>query len=562
MSEAPSRRARGRHRRSVGALAALAAVVFAAPLAGCSWWSPAPRVVAGASGVTGARAAPAPDVGALLKHADAAYDAGERDRAEALYRDVLDAQPNQPRALFRLGQLAPRGSTAAIERFRRYVSLVPRDPWGAMALGDALAHAGDADGALAQYEAARRLAPGEREVADGTHRILRDAGRVDALIEALEADLARRPDVAAWRAELGRALARAGRHEEAAAALRRAHATAPNARTRALVEQALADAAPSLRPYAGRAEDSDDNRITRLGIEALVPAGTRTRIGVLAERADVADPFVSGTADHVALVVGWRPRHALRVDGAAGVTRLAPPAGREEDVPTGHLRLRWRGGFDAAAAELHVLRQPLVASTPLLAQPVELSEARGMLEVPFARSWAARVRAQGGQLAEADRTNRRSGARGSLVHRFSPVVEVQATAGRLAYQRGAGADYFAPRRVDAMEVGTYFEVYALWPVTLAVDAGAGRQRIEEFGAATGTWRGTFRVWSSFGWDIAPGWQLAVEVDRDNSQAQGTAAGTSAGWRSTSVLLSLRSAIGRRDPDAFLATARDARRPPR
>ena len=87
----------------------------------------------------------------LLQQADAAYADGDRERAQRLYRAVLASDPNNTRAIFQLAQLAPEGSQEAIALLRRYLALEPGDPWGRMALGDALAKSGAVSAAVEQY---------------------------------------------------------------------------------------------------------------------------------------------------------------------------------------------------------------------------------------------------------------------------------------------------------------------------------------------------------------------------------------------------------------------------
>ena len=65
----------------------------------------------------------------LLQQADAAYTAGERERAQGLYRAVLASDPDNTRAIFQLARLAPLGSAEAITLLRRYLALEPGDPW-------------------------------------------------------------------------------------------------------------------------------------------------------------------------------------------------------------------------------------------------------------------------------------------------------------------------------------------------------------------------------------------------------------------------------------------------
>ncbi len=493
-----------------------------------------------------------------LRLADEAYAAGELDRARELYRAALAAQPNQSRAVFRLGQLAEPGSAKALRRFRQYVTLEPRDPWGQMALGDALARAGDVDTALAQYEQARRLAPNEPDVVAGTARILQQDGRTDALIALYEAQIAQRPgDAVAW-IELGRARQRGARHAEAARAYARAHNQTPDPRTLERLDAALAEAAPSLRPYLGSGRDSDDNRVTRGGLELLLPAGDRARMGVRAERADISDPSSSGTADTFALVGTWAPLHAVRIEAAGGVTRLRSPTGTEDDRAAGRLRLRWRESHRSPGLDLQAQRRPLLATPGLLAAPVDLTEARGSIDVPMTSAFALRLGGQAARLEEPSATNSRAGGRIALVHRASPTWETQASASVLGYEQSSSAGYFAPRRIEALELGTYFEYYAFWPLTIAVDAGIGVQRVTPFAEPARAWQGALRAWTSFAWDLQPGVQLALEIDFENSLAATAATTTSEDWRAMTALVSLRFGVLRRSAQQMLNEARRSR----
>jgi|GEM_PF-1281979 len=526
---------------------------------GCASWpvlGPAsgPPAAPASSAIPATRAARATGA-ATIEQADAAYAAGERERARELYRAVLAAQPKQSRALFRLAQLSPPGSHEAVQLLGRYVELEPRDPWGYMALGDALAAAGKPYAGLAQYAQARRLTPDEPDVLDGSARILEAVGDVDGLIALYEAQTARQPDnIAAWIA-LGRARQRASHHAEAAQAYARAQTRKPEPRTLERLDAALAEAATMLRPFGGSGRDSDDNRVTRAGLDLLVPAGSRARLGLRAERADIADPTTEGHADLLAIIGNWAPSHALRIEAAGGLTRLTPASGNADDRPVGRLRLRWRESQTSPAADVLVSRRPLLATPALLAAPVDLTEARASLDLPVSSAFALRLGGQTGRFAEPAGSNSRSGGRIGLVHRASPVWETQASASVLGYDRPSSAGYFAPRRIEALELGTYVEYYALWPLTLTIDAGVGSQRITPHGEPARGWQGTLRAYTSFAWDLQPGMQLALELDFENSLAATAATATSEDWRSLTALLSLRFGVLRRSTHRALTEAR-------
>src|SRR5215467_7277438 len=182
----------------------------------------------------------------LLQKADAAYSAGDRDLARSLYQSVLATEPNNSRAAFQLARLLKPGSPEAIGLLRRYVKLEPQDPWGYMALGDALAKSGAIDKAIAQYDLARARAPAETDVYKGLGRILRDAGRTDELVVNYERWVDAQPGNAEAWLELGRARQRAKRQVEAANAYAASLAIKEDPRARELLDGALAESAFSL----------------------------------------------------------------------------------------------------------------------------------------------------------------------------------------------------------------------------------------------------------------------------------------------------------------------------
>jgi tetratricopeptide (TPR) repeat protein len=490
----------------------------------------------------------------LLQQADAAYSAGERERAERLYRAVLASGPNNSRAAYQLARLAPQGSAEAIALLRRYVKLEPGDPWGYMALGDALATAGAVAEAIEQYDHARRRGPGESDDYIGLGRILRDAGRTDELIETYEEWVLRQPKNASAWFELGRARQRAQRYTEAADAYAESLSIRKDDRTLGLLESVLAESALSLRPYLGRSDDSDDNKITRWGLEADWQFIERLRLGLHAERADVRDPFTSGTADEFALIAKWQPLSVLKLDGLAGIARLDAdqPGLKATSHPLRRLRLRWRSPAEGPALELRLAQNPLIATPGLVAQPVELEEIKGSFELPLAGPFRAHARGQVGRLEAAMDVNRRSGYQFGPVYRWRPAAEFGVSYSELAYEHPTAAGYFAPRRTQAVELGTYLEYERLWPLTFALDAGVGRQRVARQGEATGDWIGTFRLWALVVWTLKPGVSLELELEHNDSRAAGDSATPTSEWSSNSAILSLRFGVRPQTARSFLA----------
>src|SRR6266576_2290592 len=116
-----------------------------------------------------------------LARADSAFASGDATTAAREYAAALAVDPENSRATYRLADLSKRSDPArALRLFRRYVALEPSDPWGFIALGDALARSGRYGDALRSYDDALRVAPGERDAVIGRLRVLARAGHTDA----------------------------------------------------------------------------------------------------------------------------------------------------------------------------------------------------------------------------------------------------------------------------------------------------------------------------------------------------------------------------------------------
>ena len=194
------------------------------------------------------------DMTSVLAAALDHHQAGRRDEAEPLYRQVLAADPAEPTALYLFGLMnfeAGRPDVAegllqqlvevrpvhaeahftlanvrywlgrrapAIAGYRRAIDLQPDHAGALLNLGHALRDDGDFDGATEAYRAAaaRLDDPVPAHVAWGGMLIA--ANRPQAAIEAYEAALAIDPEQGPSRAGLALALLNAGHVEEALAA--------------------------------------------------------------------------------------------------------------------------------------------------------------------------------------------------------------------------------------------------------------------------------------------------------------------------------------------------------
>ena len=494
----------------------------------------------------------------LLQRADAAYSSGNRELAKSLYRAVLASDPTNSRAAFQLARLSPPGSAEAVALLRRYVKLEPGDPWGNMALGDALAKAGKVDEAIEQYGLARRKAPAESDVYVGLGRILRGAGRTDELVMNYEEWTSRQPKNAEAWSELGRARQRAKRYAEAADAYATSLALKESDRTEELLDNALAETAFSLRPFFGRSDDSDQDRITLWGLEGEWQFTQRSRLGLHAERNEVKDPFGSGTVDAVALIAKGQPFNTLKLDGFAGGARLTPDQQGQKAAnrPWAGLRLRWTSPEEGPAAELRLRQAPLIATPGLVAQPVELAEIKAGLDLPLSGPFRVRARGQDGVLDSATDVNHRSGYQFGPVYRWRPAQEVGVFYGELGYEHATAAGYFAPQRVQIVELGTYLEYEGLSPLTFALDAVAGQQRVAKQGEDIRGWTATYRLWALVSWALKPGMSLELELEHYDSPIAGNAVAPTANWSYHAATLSLRFGVRPQSARSFLAERAD------
>jgi tetratricopeptide (TPR) repeat protein len=189
------------------------------------------------------------------------YTQGNLNAAEAVLRQILAADPNQPEAMRLFGEvLADRGRFAeALALLQRLVALQPRDAKAHAALGNALRLGGQADAAIAAYRAALARNPELAGAHHGLGAVYRQTEREAEAAEHFRQTLRLQPDWApGWR-DLGMTLAVLGELGPAQAALERAVALQPALgdaqRHLAALRQKPADGA-ELSAMSARAGDS------------------------------------------------------------------------------------------------------------------------------------------------------------------------------------------------------------------------------------------------------------------------------------------------------------------
>ncbi|MGA2584982.1 MAG: tetratricopeptide repeat protein [Tepidisphaeraceae bacterium] len=158
------------------------------------------------------------------------HQAKQLAEAEAIYRRILQQNPNHPDALRLLGMVAMQTghSDAAIELLSRSIQAKPDIAETHASLGNILAMKGRLDDAISAYERALQLKPDYFEVCNNLGNTMQLSGRLDDAIAWYRRAVQINPDFADAHANLGHSLLGKGQIDQAIAASRRAIECNPN----------------------------------------------------------------------------------------------------------------------------------------------------------------------------------------------------------------------------------------------------------------------------------------------------------------------------------------------
>lgn len=462
-----------------------------------------------------ARAQEPTSLGALLSAADAAWQDGDHKRAAAAYEEIVRRDSTASQAVYRLALLLSWRNELerAIELQRLYVRLEPRDDGGRIALARTLAWAERYDEAEAIYDSLLARRADYRDAVLGAAQLQAWRGELTDAMARYEAWLSTHADDAEAWASLGQTRWWAGRPADARNALRQSLALRPNQDdVRAQLRIIEAAMAPSLEPSVTTTDDSDHNRSTTMVLEGGIgtPWGQRFVGGVRHRTADLG--ATRGTATAIRTATSWTSSGgSWIVRGEIGATRLDGHDGsaarptRTEPLVSARL---FRRLTRAVSAGVGVTHGAFDETAPLIISGITTTTVEG--DADFALGPRLSLGIGGGvtTLDGGSVDNERVAVSGALRWMLSRKLSVAAGVRTFGYERPASDGYFAPERYRLAEASVRAAIGGELGWRLDVDAGAGQQMIQGFGASPAS-RFAQRANVTIAWRPVPGMEWAL-----------------------------------------------------
>ncbi|MCX6559061.1 MAG: tetratricopeptide repeat protein [Candidatus Aminicenantes bacterium] len=416
---------------------------------------------------------------ARLLQAKAAYNEGNRVKAEALFLQVIELDPDQSAAYYFLGLLA-KSPAGALPRFREYTALEPGDAWGWLALGNTWLKLGRTVEALRAYERAAQTA---QEAEDIKQALAKGKLRAAPTLQPLGGTSVDSD---------GTHVARAG--------------------------------------LAGDMAFRGGFRLGGLAIASWLDDGTQTQAG-------------RTSIEELLLRLEGRPSPVVRLEAGLGAARHAGDGKKSGSAswttPEAEVRVRWRAPDEGLALDIRAQRKPLIANPLLALNKAVSNEARLGLDVP-AGPFRIRGTGRAGWIeARGEKANRRLQSGIALVRPLGASGEVSLQAHWLGFARASSAGYFAPRAVETLEAGTAWEIGGNGPVAASLDLGAGIQRLAKAGEAFGLWKTALRGWGTISIELLPTLQWQLEAEAYSAPFAPVGAVTAPGWKYLSVSTGLK-----------------------
>ena len=158
------------------------------------------------------------------------HNAGDLAKAEGIYQQVLQADPNQPVALHLLGVIAHQvgKNDIAVDLIGKALAIKPDYVEAHTSLGNTLQRTGRLEDAVASYHKALAIKPDFANAHSNLGNVLRELGKLDEAVASYNKALAIKPDLAEIHNNLGVALQELGKLDEAVASYNKAIAIKPD----------------------------------------------------------------------------------------------------------------------------------------------------------------------------------------------------------------------------------------------------------------------------------------------------------------------------------------------
>ncbi len=155
----------------------------------------------------------------LFQQGNAAQDAGKYSQAEAIWRRVLEIEPQNAVAYFELGKALyfQKKLYEAVAAYQKAIQLNPQNAYAYNGLGYVLRNQGKLDEAVAAYQKAIQLNPQNAYAYNGLGYVLGNQGKLDEAIAAYRKAIQLDPNNAYAYNDLGYVLGNQGKLDEAIA---------------------------------------------------------------------------------------------------------------------------------------------------------------------------------------------------------------------------------------------------------------------------------------------------------------------------------------------------------
>ena len=152
------------------------------------------------------------------------HNSGDLLKAEGIYQQILQADPNQPVALHLLGVIAHQMGKPdiAVDLITKATAIKPDYAEAHSNLGAALRNLGKLDEAMASYHKAIAIKPDYAEAHNNLGNAFKDLGKLDEAVASYRKAIAVKPDYAEAQYNLGLALRNLGKLDEAVASYHKA----------------------------------------------------------------------------------------------------------------------------------------------------------------------------------------------------------------------------------------------------------------------------------------------------------------------------------------------------